>query len=40
MARSTTVSSHSLVGESQQTVSIRRLIEKASRNRIPVLLFG
>src|SRR5215470_12684782 len=40
MARSTTVSSHSLVGESQQTVSIRRLIEKASRNRIPVLLLG
>jgi len=40
MPRSTTVSSHSLVGESQQTVSIRRLIEKASRNRIPVLLLG
>src|SRR5215471_13690363 len=34
------VSSHSLVGESQQTVSIRRLIEKATRNRIPVLLLG
>jgi len=40
MPRSTTVSSHSLVGESQQTVSIRRLIEKTSRNRIPVLLLG
>src|SRR3954447_10637424 len=31
---------HSLVGESSQTASIRRLIEKASRNRLPVLLLG
>jgi DNA-binding NtrC family response regulator len=40
MLRSATVSSHSLVGKSQQTVFIRRLIEKASRNRLPVLLLG
>src|SRR3981081_4365162 len=31
---------HSLVGQSSQTASIRRLIEKASRNRLPVLLLG
>jgi DNA-binding NtrC family response regulator len=31
---------HSLVGQSSQTASIRRLIEKASRHRLPVLLLG
>jgi DNA-binding NtrC family response regulator len=31
---------HPLVGKSPQIVSIRRLIEKASRNRLPVLLLG
>jgi DNA-binding NtrC family response regulator len=40
MLHSGTVSAHSLVGESPQTASIRRLIEKASRNRMPVLLLG
>jgi DNA-binding NtrC family response regulator len=32
--------SHGLVGQSPQIASIRRLIEKASRNRLPVLLLG
>src|SRR5215469_15893668 len=40
MLRYETAASHSLVGESAQTASIRRLIEKASRNRLPVLLLG
>src|SRR5262245_11836274 len=31
---------HILVGESQAANTIRRLIEKASRNRLPVLLLG
>ena len=31
---------HPLVGESPQIASVRRLIEKASRNRLPVLLLG
>src|SRR5882757_4384256 len=31
---------HSLVGQSSQTALIRRLIDKASRNRLPVLLLG
>src|SRR5690349_18395143 len=29
-----------LVGQSPQTAIVRRLIEKASRNRLPVLLLG
>jgi len=33
-------STHSLVGQSAETAAIRRLIEKASRNRLPVLLLG
>jgi len=33
-------STHSLVGHSAETAAIRRLIEKASRNRLPVLLLG
>src|SRR5215469_5683315 len=40
MLRYETAASHSLVGESAQTASIRRLIEKASRHRLPVLLLG
>src|ERR1039458_5297664 len=32
--------SHGLVGRSQQIASIRRMIEKAARNRLPVLLLG
>jgi DNA-binding NtrC family response regulator len=31
---------HGLVGQSPQIAAIRRLIEKASRNRLPVLLLG
>jgi DNA-binding NtrC family response regulator len=31
---------HRLVGESQQAASIRKQIEKAARNRLPVLLLG
>src|ERR1035441_1310216 len=31
---------HGLVGQSQQIASIRRLIEKAAVNRLPVLLLG
>jgi DNA-binding NtrC family response regulator len=31
---------HGLVGESAPIASVRRLIEKASRNRLPVLLLG
>src|SRR3954471_21138824 len=31
---------HGLVGQSSQTASLRRLIDKASRNRLPVLLLG
>src|SRR5258708_23341599 len=31
---------HALVGNSPQTATVRRLIEKASRNRLPVLLLG
>src|SRR5271169_4959037 len=31
---------HGLVGQSPQIEAIRRLIEKASRNRLPVLLLG
>lgn len=33
-------SAHGLVGESPQIVSLRRLISKAARNRLPVLLLG
>jgi DNA-binding NtrC family response regulator len=33
-------SSHGLVGQSPEIASVRRLIEKASRNRLPVLLLG
>src|SRR5215831_4310367 len=31
---------HRLVGESPQAASIRKLIDKAARNRLPVLLLG
>ena len=31
---------HGLVGQSPQIQSVRRLIDKASRNRLPVLLLG
>ena len=31
---------HGLVGQSQPIAAIRRLIEKASNNRLPVLLLG
>jgi DNA-binding NtrC family response regulator len=31
---------HGLVGESEAILSLRRLIEKAARNRLPVLLLG
>src|SRR3954469_13817240 len=31
---------HGLVGQSSQTASLRRLIDKASRNRLPILLLG
>ncbi len=31
---------HGLVGESEQIASVRRLIDKAARNRLPVLLLG
>jgi DNA-binding NtrC family response regulator len=31
---------HGLVGESAQIASVRRLIDKAARNRLPVLLLG
>src|SRR5499427_9871016 len=31
---------HGLVGQSPEVASIRRLIEKASNNRLPVLLLG
>ena len=31
---------HGLVGQSPQIAAVRRLIEKASRNRLPVLLLG
>jgi DNA-binding NtrC family response regulator len=31
---------HGLVGQSEQISAIRRLIEKASVNRLPVLLLG
>jgi DNA-binding NtrC family response regulator len=31
---------HGLVGQSPEIVAVRRLIEKASRNRLPVLLLG
>ena len=36
----TTSSSHGLVGQSQQIAATRRLIEKAARHRLPVLLLG
>src|SRR5580692_2135896 len=35
-----TAAPHGLVGQSPQIASIRRLIGKASRNRLPVLLLG
>jgi transcriptional regulator with GAF, ATPase, and Fis domain len=31
---------HGLIGQSQELESVRRLIDKASRNRLPVLLLG
>src|ERR1051325_8011333 len=40
MNRSATGCVHGLVGQSPQMDSVRRLIEKASRNRLPVLLVG
>src|SRR5262245_50671591 len=40
MLRSAPAPFHNLVGNSPQTASIRRLIEKAARNRLPVLLLG
>src|SRR5208283_3973055 len=40
MNRTVPGSSRGLVGQSPQMGSIRRLIEKASRNRLPVLLLG
>ena len=35
-----TDSTHSMVGFSSKIGAVRRLIEKASRNRLPVLLLG
>lgn len=40
MLRSLSGWAHGLVGQSQQIASIRRLIEKASHNLLPVLLLG
>jgi len=40
MNPSATEYAHGLVGQSPGIVSIRRLIEKAARNRLPVLLLG
>jgi DNA-binding NtrC family response regulator len=40
MLQTPTGLAHGLVGQSQQIASIRRLIEKASTNRLPVLLLG
>jgi len=31
---------HPLVGQSPEVEAVRRLIEKAARNRLPVLLLG
>ena len=33
-------STYGLVGQSPEIAAVRRLIEKASRNRLPVLLLG
>jgi DNA-binding NtrC family response regulator len=40
MTRPVAAGAHGLVGRSQQIQAVRRLIEKASRNRLPVLLLG
>ncbi len=40
MTRSATGGAHALVGRSPQIEAVRRLIDKASRNRLPVLLLG
>jgi len=40
MTRPVTDGDHSLVGSSSKIGAVRRLIEKASRNRLPVLLLG
>ncbi len=40
MHRLASVSSHGLVGRSSQMAAIRRVIDKAARNRLPVLLLG
>jgi DNA-binding NtrC family response regulator len=40
MHRLASGSSHGLAGQSPQIAAIRRLIEKAARNRLPVLLLG
>ncbi len=40
MFQTSTGWAHGLVGQSQQIAAIRRLIEKASVNRLPVLLLG
>jgi sigma-54 specific flagellar transcriptional regulator A len=36
----TSASDHGLLGRSAEIESLRRLIDKASRNRLPVLLLG
>src|SRR5476649_1084972 len=38
--RPATGCTHGLVGQSPQIALVRRMIEKASRNRLPVLLLG
>ncbi|MBZ5623889.1 MAG: sigma-54 dependent transcriptional regulator [Acidobacteriia bacterium] len=40
MNRNATSSTHGLVGQSPEIGSVRRLIDKAARNRLPVLLLG
>ena len=40
MSRLATGCTHGMVGESPEVVTVRRFIEKASRNRLPVLLLG
>lgn len=40
MKRPAAAGAHGLIGRSPQIQAIRRLIEKASRNRLPVLLLG
>jgi transcriptional regulator with GAF, ATPase, and Fis domain len=40
MKKSVNGCAHGLVGESQEFLQVRRLIDKAARNRLPVLLLG